>query len=286
MCGISGILRRTPSAPPPDRDELARIHAALAPRGPDGEGLWSSPDGRLLLAHRRLSILDLSPAGAQPMSSADGRFTIVFNGEIYNFRELAAELAAQGAALRSRSDTEVVLELWRREGPRALAKLRGMFALAIWDNVACELVLARDPYGIKPLYYSLDGGQLRFASQAKALEAGGGLSLEVDPAAVAGLLSWGAVPEPLSLRKSIRALPAGHWARVARRRLVRPRDRAAHRSGRRPRRRRRGARRERPRPPGLRRPGRHLPLRRASTRPSSRRSRRAPPGSRANRSPP
>ncbi len=214
MCGISGIFRRTPLASAPDRNELARIHAALAPRGPDGEGLWSSPDGRLLLAHRRLSILDLSPAGAQPMSSADGRFILVFNGEIYNFRELAAELANQGVRLHSRSDTEVLLELWRREGPRALAKLRGMFALAIWDDLACELVLARDAYGIKPLFYSLDGGQLRFASQAKALEAGGGLSLEVDPAAVAGLLSWGAVPEPLSLRKSIRALPAGHWAKV------------------------------------------------------------------------
>ncbi len=197
----------------PDRDELGRIHAALAPRGPDGEGLWASPDGRLLLAHRRLSILDLSPAGAQPMTSADGRFTIVFNGEIYNFRELARELAAQGAELRSRSDTEVILELWRREGPRALARLRGMFALAIWDQVAGELVLARDPYGIKPLFYSLDGGQLRFASLAKALDAGGALSREVDPAAVAALLSWGAVPEPLSLRKAIRALPAGHGAR-------------------------------------------------------------------------
>ncbi len=215
MCGISGIYRRKPEASPPDRDELGRIHAALAPRGPDGEGLWSSPDGRLLLAHRRLSILDLSPAGAQPMTSADGRFTIVFNGEIYNFRELAAELVERGVRLRSRSDTEVILELWRREGPRALAKLRGMFALAIWDGVASELVLARDPYGIKPLYYSLEGGQLRFASLARALEAGGGLSLEVDPAAVAGLLSWGAVPEPLTLRRSIRSLPAGHWARVA-----------------------------------------------------------------------
>lgn len=214
MCGISGIFRRTPSAAAPDRDELARIHAALAPRGPDGEGLWASPDGRLLLAHRRLAILDLSPAGAQPMSSADGRFTIVFNGEIYNFRELAQELAAQGVHLRSRSDTEVILELWRREGPRALARLRGMFALAIWDQAASELVLARDPYGIKPLFYSLEGGQLRFASLSKALDAGGALSREVDPAAVAGLLSWGAVPEPLSLRKSIRALPAGHWARV------------------------------------------------------------------------
>ena len=216
MCGISGIFQRAPEAPRPDRDELARIHAALASRGPDGEGLWASPDGRLLLAHRRLAILDLSPAGAQPMSSADGRFTIVFNGEIYNFRDLAAELAEAGVYLRSRSDTEVILELWRREGPRALARLRGMFALAIWDQTAGELVLARDPYGIKPLFYSLDGGQLRFASLAKALDAGGALSREVDPAAVAGLLSWGAVPEPLSLRKSIRALPAGHWARVDR----------------------------------------------------------------------
>ena len=214
MCGISGIFRRTPAASAPDRDELGRIHAALAARGPDGQGLWSSPDGRLLLAHRRLSILDLLPAGAQPMSSADGRFTVVFNGEIYNFHELAGELVAAGVRLRSRSDTEVILELWRREGPRAFARLRGMFALALWDDLTAELVLARDPYGIKPLFYSLDGGQLRFASQARALEAGGGLSLEVDPAAVAGLLSWGAVPEPLSLRKSIRALPAGHWARV------------------------------------------------------------------------
>ena len=90
-----------------------------------------------------------------------------------------------------------------------------MYALALWDNLTPELVLARDPYGIKPLFYALDGGQLRFASQARALEAGGGLSLEVDPAAVASLLSWGAVPEPLSLRKSIRALPAGHWARAS-----------------------------------------------------------------------
>jgi asparagine synthase (glutamine-hydrolysing) len=214
MCGISGILRRSPSAPAPDRDELARIHAALASRGPDGQSLWGSADGRVRFGHQRLSILDLSPAGAQPMQSTDSRYTLVFNGEIYNFRELRARLLADGVALRSHSDTEVVLELWRREGPRALAKLRGMYALAIWDQVAGELVLARDPYGIKPLFYSLEGGQLRFASLARALEAGGALSLEIDPAAVAGFLSWGAVPEPLSLRRSIRALPAGHWARV------------------------------------------------------------------------
>ena len=230
MCGISGIFRRTPGAPLPDRDELARIHAALAPRGPDGEGIWTSPDGRLLLAHRRLAILDLSPAGAQPMSSADGRFTLVFNGEIYNFRELAAELAAQGVRLRSRSDTEVILELWRREGPRALAKLRGMFALAIWD----DLTVASSSWRATPTASSRSSTRSTAASCAsprrrRALEAGGGLSLEVDPAAVAGLLSWGAVPEPLTPAKvdpraAGRSLGEGH-----RRRLVRHRNGPAHR---------------------------------------------------------
>ena len=117
------------------------------------------------------------------MPAAAGRYTIVFNGEIYNYRARPAARAAEGVALRSRSDTEVILELWRREGPRALARLRGMFALAIWDAAVAELVLARDPYGIKPRFYSLDGGQLRFASLAKALDAGGCLSREVDPAA-------------------------------------------------------------------------------------------------------
>ena len=265
MCGISGIFRRTPSAPRRIRTSSPASTPRSPPRGPDGEGIWSSSDGRLLLAHRRLSILDLSPTGAQPMSSADGRFTIVFNGEIYNFRELAAELAAAGVHLYSRSDTEVILELWRREGPRALAKLRGMYALAIWDATTSELVLARDPYGIKPLFYSLDGGQLRFASQAKALEAGGGLSIEVDPAAVAGLLSWGAVPEPLTLSasRSARCRPATGRGSTGDGSFVLetvPRSASTRRRARR--RRWRRARRERPRPPGLRRPGRALPLRR------------------------
>jgi asparagine synthase (glutamine-hydrolysing) len=212
VCGICGIFRISSDAPAPDPGELARTSAALAPRGPDGAATWESADGRLQLGHRRLAILDLSPSGAQPMTSADGRFTIVYNGEIYNYRELRERLSRSGAGLRSTSDTEVILELWRRNGVRALEQLRGMYAFALWDELTGELALARDPYGIKPLYYSCEGGTLRFASQVRALEAGGGISLAIDPAGVAGFLAWGAVPEPLTLRRAVRALPAGHWA--------------------------------------------------------------------------
>jgi asparagine synthase (glutamine-hydrolysing) len=214
MCGICGLVRASPAAPPPDPDELARISAALAPRGPDGEGSWRSADGRARFGHRRLAILDLSPRGAQPMSTPDGRFTIVYNGEIYNAAELRAELAGAGVALRSTSDTEAILELVRRDGVASLARLRGMFAFALWDAATGELLLARDPYGIKPLYYAFDGETLRFASQVKALAAGGGVARALDPTGVAGFLAWGAVPEPFTLARAIRALPAGHLLRL------------------------------------------------------------------------
>ncbi len=215
MCGIAGMLRLGPRAPELPLDELARIDAALARRGPDGRAAWKSPSGEVALAHRRLAILDLTPAAEQPMRSRDGRFVLVYNGEIYNFRALRRELLAAGAELRSESDSEVLLELLARQGTNALSKLRGMYAFAFWDERRRELLLARDPYGIKPLYYSTEGGLLRFASQVKALEAGGALPLAIDAAAVAGFLSWGAVPEPLTLRRAIRALPAGHILRAS-----------------------------------------------------------------------
>lgn len=208
MCGINGLLRLSGAAPPIDRDEVLRTRDAMIPRGPDGCGAWFSDDGRVALASRRLAILDLSEAGAQPMSSEDGRFVIVLNGEIYNFAELGRTL---GLRLRSRSDTEVVLALYAREGPAMLSRLRGMFGLAIWDDQKKTLLLARDPLGIKPLYLSTEGGVLRFASQVKALEAGGAVSREVDPAGLAGFLLWGSVPEPFTIRKAVRALPAGHY---------------------------------------------------------------------------
>jgi asparagine synthase (glutamine-hydrolysing) len=215
MCGINGILRLSPEAPPVDREELRRTRDAMAVRGPDGQGEWLSPDGRVGLGHRRLAILDLSPTGAQPMASPDGRLRIVLNGEIYNFRELRAELERQGATFRSSSDTEVILALYAREGTRMLPRLRGMFALAIWDDAQGELLLARDALGIKPLYYAVEsrsgGDVLRFASQVKALLRGGAVPLAVDPAGLAGFLLWGSVPEPWTIRRAVHALPAGSY---------------------------------------------------------------------------
>ena len=209
MCGINGILRLRPESPEIDRDELLRTREAMIARGPDAAGAWISPDGRAALASRRLAILDLSSAGEQPMSTPDGRWHLVMNGEIYNFRALRRELEGQGATFRSQSDTEVVLTLLARQGAAALSRLRGMFGLALWDDTEKRLLLARDPLGIKPLYYSTEGGGLRFASQVKALEAGGAVSRAVDPAGLAGFLLWGAVPEPFTLRSAVRALPAG-----------------------------------------------------------------------------
>jgi asparagine synthase (glutamine-hydrolysing) len=215
MCGLNGLVRFA-GGPPLDGAELDRTCAAQARRGPDGHGSWLAPSGDCALAHRRLAILDLSDAGAQPMTSADGRYTALLNGEIYNFRELSRELAAQGVRLRSQSDTEVVLELFARRGVAFLNSLRGMFALAIWDEAERRLLLARDPFGIKPLYVATAGGTLRFASQAKALLAGGGLAAEVDPTALAGFLLWGSVPEPMALWKGIASLPAGSYQWVDR----------------------------------------------------------------------
>lgn len=219
MCGINGVLRLASSAPPLDRDEIERVRDAMASRGPDAAGLWLSPRGDLGLGARRLAIIDPSAAGNQPMFSADGRVTIVFNGEIYNYRELRAEQG--GYSFLSDSDTEVLLALYEREGMRMLSRLRGMYAFALWDEAQQRLILARDPYGIKPLYYSIDRDALRFASQVKALERGH-TSRDVDPAGVTGFLLWGSVPEPLTFRKAIRCLPAGHFLDITRGRVGNP----------------------------------------------------------------
>jgi len=213
VCGINGILRRAPGAPPIDPAELLRTRDAMARRGPDGEGSFLSVDGRVGLGHRRLAILDPSPAGAQPMASPDGRYRILLNGEIYNFRALRDELP--GHPWRTESDTEVLLALFAKLGPAMFPLLRGMFALALWDDREKRLLLARDPLGIKPLYYAESGGCLRFASQVKALEASGMISLEVDPAGLAGFLLWGSVPEPATIRRAVRALPAGSFLEVS-----------------------------------------------------------------------
>ncbi|MGZ4778874.1 MAG: asparagine synthase (glutamine-hydrolyzing) [Thermoanaerobaculia bacterium] len=176
-------------------------------RGPDAAGFWLSPDSRVGLGHRRLAIIDLSPGGAQPMHR--GENAIIFNGEIYNYRELRADLESRGVKFSSQSDTEVLLRLFEREGPAMLPKLRGMFAIALWDERTRRMFLARDPYGIKPLYYADDGGTVRIASQVKALIAGGHVDKRFDPAGAAGFFLRGTVPEPFTMYRAIRALPAG-----------------------------------------------------------------------------
>lgn len=210
MCGINGILRLRPDAPRVEPEVALRTRDAMATRGPDGEGLWVSADGTVVLGHRRLAIIDLSETGAQPMEYEGGRYRLVFNGEIYNYKELREGLERDGARFVSTSDSEVILALFAREGTTMLRKLRGMFTLAIWDAVARRLVLARDPYGIKPLYVVEQDGWLQFASQVKALEAGGRVGRELDCGAIAGFLLWGSVPEPRTIRKAVRAVPAGH----------------------------------------------------------------------------
>ncbi len=215
MCGIAGILAFHSSAPPVDRAQLRTVRDHMAARGPDGLGEWFSDDGRVGLGHRRLAIIDLSDRAAQPMASADGSLVITFNGEIYNYRELKAQLEAKGRVFRTTSDTEVLLQLYAEKGEAMLQDLRGMFAFALWDARKQALLLARDAFGIKPLYCANDGKTLRFASQVKALLAGGDINTAPEPAGHAGFYLWGSVPEPFTLYAGIRCLPAGHYQWVS-----------------------------------------------------------------------
>ena len=209
MCGINGIYAYHGAASSIDRDELVRTRDHMTKRGPDGKGKWICEDGRVGFGHRRLSIIDLSETGAQPMTSADGKLVVTFNGEIYNDRELRRALEARGRVFRSQSDTEVLLHLYADKGEAMVRDLRGMFAFALWDAERHELLLARDPYGIKPLYYADDGRSCKFASTVKALLSGGDISREPDSAGMVGFYMFGSVPEPFTTYRAIRALPAG-----------------------------------------------------------------------------
>ena len=210
MCGIAGVWAEDALAAP--AAVAGDVDAALAHRGPDGHAWRVCDEGRLLLMHRRLAIIDPTPAGAQPMTTTDGRHTIVFNGEIYNYAELRANLEQLGEAFATRSDTEVLLRLVTRLGPTGLARVRGMFAFAIWDATTRTLLLARDRFGIKPCYVARARGRLGFASEIRALRAAG-FGDGVEPAGVLGYLRWGAIPAPLTWVRHIEALEPGTWQR-------------------------------------------------------------------------
>ena len=209
MCGINAIFAYGGAAPLIDHDEVIATRECMHSRGPDAGDAWFSADGRVGLGHRRLAIIDLSRGGAQPKHF--GALTIVFNGEIYNYRELRAQLEARGRRFTSHSDTEVLLQLYDEKQEAMLGELRGMFTFALWDGARRRMLLARDPYGIKPLYYADGGGTIRIASQVRALIAGGKVSTQFDPAGAAGFFLRGTVPEPFTMYRSIRALQAGSY---------------------------------------------------------------------------
>jgi asparagine synthase (glutamine-hydrolysing) len=209
MCGLAAIFSYHPVALSVNKHELSQVCKSMKSRGPDGSGLWISADKRIGLAHRRLAIIDLSDAGAQPMSGQNGKLRIVFNGEIYNYRQLRKTLELKGYQFRSDSDTEVLLCLYQEYGCELGRHLRGMYAFAIWDIEKQGILLVRDPFGIKPLYYADDGKTLRVASQVKALLAGGKINTSPEPAGYVGFYLWGHVPEPYTLYQGVRALKAG-----------------------------------------------------------------------------
>ncbi len=214
MCGIAGLVKFENNG-----FDLGAVAARVLPhlnhRGPDDRGLLVLSEGRCALIHTRLSILDLSPAGHQPMATPDGRYWITYNGEIYNFRELRQQLLDHGEQFASQSDTEIILKLYARDGAACLAHLRGMFAFAIWDDTRQELFVARDRLGIKPLYYYAQNGQFLFASEVRALLATELVPRRLDAVALSEYLAYQSVPAPRTLIEGVRLLPPGSWLKVA-----------------------------------------------------------------------
>lgn len=210
MCGIAGFLGRGGDA------ELSAMASAIAHRGPDGEGYFVDAQSGLGLAHRRLAIIDLSSAAAQPMASCEGRYRVVFNGEIYNFRNLATELRPHGYEFNSNSDTAVLGPLYDRYGIGCLQKLNGIFAFALWDSRERELIVARDAFGVKPLYFSATGGALVFASELKALLAPSILRLSVDETALLDYLVHLWSPGRRTPLRGVEKLLPGHLIRARR----------------------------------------------------------------------
>ena len=209
MCGIAGVLSRAPI------EEIGALRTllgrSLAHRGPDDCGVYRSPDACALLVHQRLAIIDCTPAGRQPMGTGDGRHWIAYNGEVYNHRALRRSLESDGVVFATASDTEVLLQLLVRRGPGALDTVRGMFALAWWDEARGALLLARDRFGIKPLYLSATADAVSYASEIRALLDARLVPKQVDATGVAAYLRWGSIPSPLTWITGVESLAPGTW---------------------------------------------------------------------------
>jgi asparagine synthase (glutamine-hydrolysing) len=208
MCGIAGCYQQV------DGQKLVDIMTdRIAHRGPDAVGVWGHQDDRISvqLGHRRLSIIDLSTKADQPLSKQG--LTLVYNGELYNYKELRSELSGRGVRFITKSDTEVVLEAWRLWGPDALRRFRGMFAFALLDEKTGDLVLARDPLGIKPLFYLPRGDGVVFASELKAIVSAAGSELRIEPGALVASMLYYWIPEQRCAIDGVQKLPGGSWAR-------------------------------------------------------------------------
>lgn len=211
MCGIAGLINL--DGDPVSPVILQNMTDAIAHRGPDGEGHWS--EGNVGLGHRRLSIIDLSPAGHQPMISADHRYVLTYNGEVYNYRDLRTDLESKGYWFRSKTDSEVVLHALAEWGTDALLRFNGMFALALWDRKEQTLLLARDRYGIKPLYYAQQGSQFAFGSEQKAILAQPDFRRRLNKPALLEYFTFQNIFTDQTLLEGIKLLPAGHYAQLS-----------------------------------------------------------------------
>ena len=210
MCGIVGVLARHRIDP----GIVETMRDRLRHRGPDHAGLWQSADGRTCLGHRRLAIIDLAPEANQPFASTDGRYQVTFNGEICNYRALRTELEREGVRFRTSSDTEVLVEAWRRWQERCLEQLSGMFAFALWDADRRTLSCARDRAGEKPFHYAFSGGDFIFGSEIKALLAWPAFARRIYAPAIVDFLPFGFIAEPYTIWEGCLKLPAGHWMEV------------------------------------------------------------------------
>jgi len=215
MCGIAGEFALNPRGSV-SSEALQLASDAMQARGPDGDGCWIDDSQHIGFAHRRLSIIDLSSTASQPMLDASNRYVITFNGEIYNYQELRASCEQRGYQFQTNSDTEVLLAMYQYDSVEMLEKIRGMFAFAIYDRQDNTLFLARDPLGIKPLYYTYDNDYCRFASSLNAMLAASWInSNDIDDSGLASFYNMGSVQEPLTYYSAAKQLPAGHYAQLS-----------------------------------------------------------------------